>query len=66
MAVAQEAYSYDELLRAWKELAKKQSFSLQEIPGPGERALMHAEIGVPGKPVISFTSGMHGDEPAAP
>jgi murein peptide amidase A len=66
MEIVRGAYSYDELLRAWKELANKQGFSLQNVPGPGERALLYAEIGAPGKPVISLTSGMHGDEQAAP
>jgi hypothetical protein len=66
MADVREAHSYEELVRAWKATAKKQGFALHEMPCAGDRTLLYAEIGAPGKPVISMTSGMHGDEPAAP
>lgn len=66
MAAEGEAFSYDEFVRAWKGLAKKQGFHLREAPCADDRTLLYAEIGTPGKPLVSLTSGMHGDEPAAP
>lgn len=66
MAAAGGNLSYDELVRAWKALANKQGFELQEAACANDRTLLYAEIGTPGKSVVSLTAGMHGDEPAAP
>jgi hypothetical protein len=67
MAVAvREAPLYGEFVNAWKALGEKRGFGVCEVMCARDRTLLYAEMGTPGKPVISFTAGMHGDEPAAP
>ena len=58
---------YDDLEAAWRGLDRISGFSLREVPCDGAEPLLLAERGNDsGKPCVSLSAGVHGDEPAAP
>jgi predicted deacylase len=60
-------HSYDDLVAAWKSLRRTHGLRLREVACVGApRTLLVVEGGADGQPTIALSSGMHGDEPAAP
>ncbi|MGH7661031.1 MAG: hypothetical protein ACRENA_08995 [Vulcanimicrobiaceae bacterium] len=58
---------YQHLAERWRSLCERRSWAFREVPCPGgDRALLLAEFGRSGAPVVHVTAGVHGDEPAAP
>ena len=66
-SVTSITHDYERLAANWEALARSRSFRLRAVPCPGaERALLLAEFGPAGAPVVHITAGVHGDEPAGP
>ena len=58
---------YDELVAAWKGLRRTHALRVREVACVGApRTLLVVERGTESLPTVMLSSGMHGDEPAAP
>ena len=59
--------SYAQLIAAWKALRTSHHLRMREVACVGApRTIFVVETGSADAPVVTLTSGMHGDEPAAP
>ena len=59
--------AYDELVSAWKALRATHGIIVREVACPGApRTLLCSEFGEIGRPLVTLSAGVHGDEPAGP
>ncbi len=67
MIAAHSKPPYEELVAAWKALRRTHGLRIREVACVGApRTLLVVERGADNAPAIALSSGMHGDEPAAP
>ena len=58
---------YEDLVASWKALRRTHGLRIREVACVGApRTLLVVETGPDGAPAVTLSSGIHGDEPAAP
>jgi hypothetical protein len=58
---------YDDLVAEWKGLRATHGITVREVACPGvARTLLCSDFGEIGRPLVTLTAGVHGDEPAGP
>lgn len=58
---------YEDLVVAWKGLRATHGITVREVACPGAvRTLLCCDFGEIGRPLVTLTAGVHGDEPAGP